>query len=278
MALGFVGAVEWRGKVSSYHTDVRSETRRTKEISEKMQKPVIGLTCQLFPEPLPRSSVNQQYVDAVIAAGGAPLLIPIGLDREGLDRIYCLLDAVLLPGGDDVSPRWYGHPPHPKLGSVSEARDALEIDVAIRALSDALPVLGICRGAQVLAVAAGGNLWQDVPSQYEAALGHDIREHGRDHLSHGIEVEPGSRLQSAIGATTATVNSFHHQAVRDVPAGFWVTARAGDGIIEAIEARDDRYVIGVQCHPEGMWRTTAPEFAGLFEAFIAAAQAATASG
>jgi putative glutamine amidotransferase len=236
-----------------------------------MPKPIIGLTCQLFPEPLARSSVNQQYVDAVIAAGGAPLLIPIGLDREALDRIYGLVDAVLLPGGDDVSPRLYGQTPHPALGAVSEVRDSLEIDVTTRALNDGLPVLGICRGVQVLAVAAGGSLWQDVPSQYEAALSHDIREHGRDHLCHEIDIATGSRLQMAIGTTRATVNSFHHQAVREVPEGFCVTARAGDGIIEAIEAESHRFVVGVQCHPEGMWRTTAPEFAGLFTAFVDAA-------
>lgn len=242
-----------------------------------MPKPVIGLTCQLFPEPLARSSVNQQYVDAVVAAGGAPLLIPIGLDPEALDRIYGLVDAVLLPGGDDVSPKLYGETPHPRLGDVSEARDSLELDVARRALCDGIPVLGICRGIQLLAVAAGGTLWQDVPSQYEAALGHDIREHGRDHLCHEIEIEPESRLEHAIGATTATVNSFHHQAVRNVPQGFRVTARAKDGIVEAIESTDDRFVMGVQCHPEGMWRTTAPEFAGLFSAFVEAARAQSLS-
>jgi putative glutamine amidotransferase len=236
-----------------------------------MPKPIIGLTCQLFPEPLARSSVNQQYVDAVAAAGGAPLLIPIGLDHEALDRLYELLDGLLLPGGDDVSPLRYGQQPHPKLGLVSDARDSLELDIAARALRDGLPLLGICRGIQVLAVAAGGRLWQDVPSQYEEALSHDVREHGRDHLCHEIEVEPGSHLHKAIGSTTATVNSFHHQAVRDVPEGFWVTARAGDGIIEAIEAREDTFVVGVQCHPEGMWRTTAREFSGLFASFVEAA-------
>lgn len=237
-----------------------------------MPKPVIGLTCQLFPEPLPRSSVNQQYVDAVTAAGGAPLLIPIGLDEESLNRIYCLLDAVLLPGGDDVSPLLYGEHPHPAVGAVSEARDLLELSITTRALADGMPVLGICRGVQLLAVAAGGTLWQDVPSQYETALAHDVREHGRDHLSHEIQVLEGSRLEAAIDSKRATVNSFHHQAVRRVPAGFQVTARAGDGIIEAIEADGDRFAVGVQCHPEGMWRTTAPEFAGLFEAFIHAAR------
>ena len=237
-----------------------------------MSKPIIGLTCQVFPEPLERSSVNQQYVDAVIAAGGAPVLVPIGLDEEGIARIYDLLDGVLLPGGDDVAPARYGQEPHPNLGAVSDVRDALEIDVAARALRDGLPILGICRGIQVLAVAAGGSLWQDVPSEYESHLSHDVREHGRDHLCHDIEIESGSRLQEAIGAHTSTVNSFHHQAVRDVPDGFWVTARAGDGIVEGIESRDQRFAVGVQCHPEGMWRTTAPEFAGLFAAFIEASR------
>jgi putative glutamine amidotransferase len=236
-----------------------------------MPKPIIGLTCQLFPEPLPRSSVNQQYVDAVVAAGAAPLLIPIGLNDEALDRIYRLVDGVLLPGGDDVSPRLYGQSPHPSLGTVNDDRDALEVAVARRALEDGLPLLGICRGIQVLAVAAGGTLWQDVPSQYETKLSHDIREHGRDHLSHEIDVAAGSLLEKAIGTDRATVNSFHHQAIREVPAGFRVTARAGDGIIEAIEAEECRFAVGVQCHPEGMWKTTAPEFAGLFEAFVAAA-------
>jgi putative glutamine amidotransferase len=242
-----------------------------------MSKPVIGLTCQLFPEPLARSSVNQQYVDAVAAAGGAPLLIPIGLNPEALDRIFGLVDGVLLPGGDDVSPRLYGEDPHPSVGDVSDTRDWLELEVARRAMRDGIPLLGICRGIQLLAVAGGGTLWQDVPSQYEAALSHDIREHGRDHLCHEIEVEPESRLAHAIGSTSATVNSFHHQAVRDVPDGFRVTARAGDGIVEAIESNDDRFVVGVQCHPEGMWRTTAPEFAGLFSAFVEAARARSLS-
>lgn len=237
-----------------------------------MSKPIIGLTCQVFPEPLERSSVNQQYVDAVIAAGGAPVLVPIGLDADGIDRVYDLLDGLLLPGGDDVSPARYGQAPHERLGAVSELRDALELHVATRALHDGLPILGICRGIQVLAVAAGGSLWQDVPSQYESQLSHDVRDHGRDHLCHEIAIESGSRLREAIGAPASTVNSFHHQAVRDVPEGFWVTARSRDGIVEAIESRDGSFAVGVQCHPEGMWRTTAPEFAGLFSAFIEAAR------
>ncbi len=145
--------------------------------------------------------------------------------------------------------------------------------IARLALRDDKPILGICRGIQLLAVAAKGKLWQDVPSEYESALPHDVREHGRDHLCHDIDVEPDSRLGDAIGAQSATVNSFHHQAVRDVPNGFRVTARARDGIVEAIESKHHRFAMGVQCHPEAMWQTTAPEFAGLFRAFVDEARA-----
>lgn len=233
-----------------------------------METPLIGITCQLFPEPIPRSSVNQQYIDAITAAGGSPVLVPIGATGARLDRIYAVLDGVLLPGGDDVAPERYGQQRHPCLGEVSEQRDELELEVAARALGDGLPILGICRGIQVLAVAAGGTLWQDVPSEYEASLRHDVREHGRDHLCHEIEIESGSRLASAIGRLKSTVNSFHHQAVRQVPDGFCATARAHDGLIEAIESSNGQFAVGVQCHPEGMWRTTAPEFEGLFRSFV----------
>jgi putative glutamine amidotransferase len=218
-----------------------------------------------------RSAVGQQYVDAVIAAGGAPVALPIGLSGEPLTAIYEMLDGLLLPGGDDVAPELYGHERHPALGAVNDARDALELEVARRALADDLPILGICRGIQLLAVAAGGTLYQDIPSEIEQYLGHDVREHGRDHLSHDLQIEAGSRLAQVLGTTTTRVNSFHHQAVQQVPDGFQVSARAGDGVIEAIESHSHDFVLGVQCHPEGIWRTSAPEFAGLFAAFVGAA-------
>lgn len=236
-----------------------------------MRKPRIGITCHAFHDRVIRSAVGQQYVDAILAAGGAPVALPIGLGDESLDAVYAILDGLLLPGGDDVGPDRYGHAPHPALGTVDEVRDELELTVTQRALDDDLPILGICRGIQVLAVAAGGTLYQDIPSEVERFLGHDVRRHGRDHLSHDIEIKPASLLARVLGSTTSCVNSFHHQSVRDVPEGFTTTANAADGVIEAIEAPDKTFVLGVQCHPEGMWRTTAPEFAGLFRAFVEAA-------
>ena len=239
-----------------------------------MGKPIVGLTCHAIDEPVSRSAVTQQYVDAVLEAGGVPICLPLGMDLEGLRQAFRFVDGLLLPGGDDVAPERYGETRHPKLGKVDEMRDELELSAASLALEEDLPVLGICRGIQVLAVAAGGSLFQDVPTQWESRLPHDVRQHGRDHLCHEIEILPGSRLADALGTTTSMVNSFHHQAVRDLPPRFEATAHASDGIVEAIEARDKTFAVGVQCHPEAMWRSTAPEFAGLFAAFVRAAAGA----
>lgn len=245
-----------------------------------MVKPLIGITCHSLPGPilhpaigpLLRSAVGQPYVEAIVAAGGAPLCIPLGLDEESLRRIYETIDGLLLPGGDDVAPARYGHEPHPMLGMVDDDRDELEITLATWALRDDLPVLGICRGIQVLAVAGGGTLYQDLPSEWESGLAHDVREYGRDYLSHEVAIEPDSRLATVLGCVATQVNSFHHQAVRDVPPGFMVSCRSTDGVVEAIESANHRFAVGVQCHPEGMWSTTAPHFSGLFTAFVNAAQ------
>jgi putative glutamine amidotransferase len=156
---------------------------------------------------------------------------------------------------------------------VDETRDELELTLATWALRDRLPTLGICRGIQVLAVAAGGTLYQDLPSQVAQVGLHDVREHGRDHLAHELIVEPGSRLAGILGPGSVLVNTFHHQAVLDVPAGFVVTARAPDGVVEAIEGAGEDFLMGIQCHPEGIWQTTGPQWARLFSAFVEAAAA-----
>jgi putative glutamine amidotransferase len=213
------------------------------------------------------------YAEAVMEAGGAVVAIPFGMDPDALESVYRALDGLLLPGGDDVGPDRYDQAPHPSLGDVDPVRDELEISLARMALRDGLPVLGICRGNQVLAIAAGGKLYQDIESELSSALPHDMRHLDRDHLSHGVTILPGSRLHASVGQAEAVVNSLHHQAVREVPSSFVVTAWSEDGVVEAVEARDHPFAVGVQCHPEGMWRTTAPEFKGLFEAFVDAARA-----
>lgn len=233
-----------------------------------MTKPLIGITCFSLDVTCARSAINQRYVDAVVAAGGAPIGIPIGVDDESLERVYSMVDGLLLPGGDDVAPERYGEARDPHLGDVDDARDTLELTLTRWALQDGLPVLGICRGMQVIAVASGGTLYQDLPTQLHSNVRHEVREFGRDHLTHPIILEPGSRLASVLGCSIAQVNSLHHQAVSRVPEGFVVSARSSDGLVEGIEATGDRFVLGVQCHPEEIWDRTAPEFARLFRVFV----------
>lgn len=233
--------------------------------------PIIGLTCYAYNDASPRSAVGQSYVDAVVAAGGAPVCIPLGLDEASLRAVYELLDGILLPGGDDVAPERYGQQPHPKLGAVDANRDDLELTLAAWAMRDDRPLLGICRGVQVLAVAAGGSLYQDLSAQLGIPDGHAGRGRARDALTHEIDIAPGSRLAEMVGPGAAAVNSFHHQAVRDVPPGFSVSARSSDGIIEGIESPGHHFIVGIQCHPEGIWQTTGPRFAALFREFVASA-------
>lgn len=233
--------------------------------------PIIGLTCYAYNNSSPRSAVGQAYVDAVVAAGGAPVCIPIGVDTAALSVIYGLLDGILLPGGDDVAPERYGEEPHPKLGAVDENRDDLELTLAGWALRDDMPLFGICRGVQVLAVAAGGTLYQDLAAQLRMPDVHAGRGMARDALTHEIDIAPASKLAQTVGEGLTQVNSFHHQAVRDVPDGFVVSARSTDGIVEGIESPDHQFVVGIQCHPEGIWQTTAPHFRQLFRAFVEAA-------
>ncbi|HLJ66593.1 MAG TPA: gamma-glutamyl-gamma-aminobutyrate hydrolase family protein [Chloroflexota bacterium] len=244
---------------------------------QHMIKPVVGVTCHAYPSEIRRVAAVQIYIDAIVSAGAAPILIPLHLDDASLRRIFSLLDGLLLPGGDDIAPDRYGEEPHPKLGAVDADRDALELTLARWAIEGNLPTLGICRGAQVLAVAAGGSLYQDLASQHESEQSHDLRHLGREHLCHTIQVSAGSRLHNALGTTTSRVNSLHHQAVRQVPSGFAVSAVSEDGIIEAIEGESHDFLVGIQCHPEGIWNCTAPEYRGLFDAFIASARQAAAT-
>jgi putative glutamine amidotransferase len=234
-------------------------------------QPVIGITAHRLVVETQRTGVGQAYVDAVIAAGGAPLVIPLGAEGDTLLRLYSLLDGLLLPGGDDVDPSRYGQEAHEKLGAVDPGRDELELTLAQWALRDNLPVFGICRGVQVLAVAGGGTLYQHVPEQVRSSLPHDVRENGRDHLCHVVAILPDTVLAQALGPGNRRVNSLHHQSVRRPPEGFVVSARADDNVIEAIEAPHRPFTLGVQWHPEAAWSTTAPEFGELFRSFVLAA-------
>jgi len=222
-------------------------------------KPVIGIT--------PCSRLDD-YVESVKRAGGEPLVLDAAGDpASSLDRV----DALLLTGGLDVDPALYGEAPHATT-EVDPARDRFEIPLSRAAVARDLPVFAICRGVQVLNVAAGGTLVQDIPSAVATQLTHSI-DLPKDHLAHPVRVTPGSRLAASLGPATpletCAVNSRHHQAVGQVAPSFVVSAVSEDGVVEAIERPASAFCVGVQWHPENFWRTG--EFAGLFADFVAAA-------
>jgi putative glutamine amidotransferase len=198
--------------------------------------------------------------------------------NESPRKVVKEIDGILLTGGGDVDPVFYGEERHPLTEDAEPGRDEFEIDLARRAMVADVPVLAICRGAQVLNVAAGGTLVQDIPSAVQSELAHAIRE-PKNVECHDIRVEAGSKLSQALGprvdaSCSCRVNSRHHQSVGRPGTGLVVTATAADGVIEAIENPDARFCIGVQWHPENFWETG--EFRPLFDEFVRAAKERTA--
>jgi putative glutamine amidotransferase len=224
-------------------------------------RPVIGVT---------RCSRVDDYVASIEQSGARARVLDIS---ESPRALVTELHGLLLTGGGDIDPVLYGESRHPSVEDAEPGRDEFEIDLARRAVEADLPVLAICRGAQVLNVSAGGSLVQDIPSAVRSDLPHAITT-PTDHVAHDVKVTAGSILERALGAAvdaskTCRVNSRHHQSVGRLGHSLVATATAPDGIIEAIESPQARFCVGVQWHPENFWRTG--EFRPLFNAFVAAA-------
>lgn len=221
-------------------------------------RPLIGIpTATMTPRDPSRPYGHycyEGYPQAVAAAGGAPVLVPLLDDADALREVYRRLDGLLLAGGADVDPMAYGEEPQPQLGPGDRAKDWVEMQMIRWALEDDLPLLAICRGQQVLNVALGGTLYQDIPTQVPGSLPHNPPGRPRDFIAHSIEVVPASRLDSILQSRSLEVNSLHHQAIKDLAPGLVITARASDGIIEAVESPIHRFVVGVQFHPEELYR------------------------
>lgn len=246
------------------------------------QRPVIGIPTQTLqsidriPEDLPASWVmNQRYFLACTSVGAIPWMVPLlEGDEETLRGIYDRLDGVFIAGGVDVDPTSYGAERHQLCGRTDLARDYVELMFARWALEDGKPVMGVCRGLQVINVAAGGTLVQDCEALYPNAIKHDYfpgAGWARDYLAHPVKLAPGSRLAASFGGDEVMVNSMHHQSIDSLGQGLVPTAWAPDGMVEALEgAREDQFLVGVQWHPE-MLIDTDPGTKRLFEAFIEAA-------
>jgi putative glutamine amidotransferase len=234
---------------------------------------LVGITCAtlaLRGERPPGFRQNQSYPRAVAAAGGLPVLLPLLDDEAVLRALYDRLDGVLLPGGGDVNPACYGQSARPEyqVEGVDDRLDRVELTSARWALADGKPLLGICRGQQTLAVATGGTLYQDIPSQVAGALPHQHPD-ARTALVHPIRVEPASRLAAVFGTAELRVNSIHHQAVAHLADGWRPVAWAPDGVLEGMEHPAHPFALAVQFHPEELVPNHAPS-ARLFAAFVAA--------
>lgn len=234
-----------------------------------MSPPRIGVTgnTRVF-SGADRSGVNAAYVRAVIRSGAIPLILPPLLGGAHHGPILDVLDGLVLTGGEDVDPAHYGHAPHPALGDVDQQRDAFEIGIFREARARRLPVLAICRGIQLVNVALGGTLWQDIAAEKPTALAHRAAT-SRDVRSHVVDITPGSRLAGALGTTRCEVNSFHHQSIRDIAPGLVITATAPDGEIEGVESPPgDPWLLAVQWHPEEFHHHDEAPDHGLFNALV----------
>ena len=236
------------------------------------RKPVpactVAVTASIRPEgDTSRVRLTAAYVTALERAGLIPLIVPPLSNAEAAASVLDSVAGLVLTGGEDVDPARYGEKRHEKVRSVNPARDATEAALIEEARARGTPVLAICRGIQILNVALGGTLVQDIPSQCETTIDHDD-EGARNSRTHEVEIEPDSLIAKAVGAEHVTVNSFHHQSVKRVADGMRVTARSPDGVIEGIESTDeDWWVMGVQWHPEEMTESAEPWDRGLFKAF-----------
>lgn len=246
--------------------------------------PVIGISAY---KEGGQCQVNMTYINSIRLAGGVPLVIPVTCDDAQIAAIVDAIDGLVMTGGEDFDPlKWYGEEPIRALGEVVPERDEFDVKLIRAAVAKGIPVLGICRGEQLMAVAFGGSLWQDIPSQVkDSYVKHRQGATTSTVGTHSIEIEYNSFLYRILGNREgAVVNSFHHQAIKDVPKGFRVVARSADGIIEAVErmhpateklapeyADGGSLILGVQFHPEAITNGGNHEFLPIFQFLVNAA-------
>ncbi|MFS0574684.1 gamma-glutamyl-gamma-aminobutyrate hydrolase family protein [Sporosarcina sp. 179-K 3D1 HS] len=230
-------------------------------------KPVIGLTSNMNADG--KHEIDPEYMAAIVQAGGLPIIIPADIEAD-VGQMAELLDGLLLTGGKDINPMYYEEEPHPRLGEVSPVRDRTEIALVQQMVSQEKPVLGICRGIQLLNVACGGDLFQDIECQIDRPVLQHAQKAPRTHPSHTVKIEKGSLLEGMVDCGRIQVNSFHHQAVKRVAATLRISAFANDGVVEAIEGRAEQFVLGVQWHPERLAAAGDAPSLQIFNSFIQA--------
>lgn len=216
-----------------------------------MHRPLIGITSFKTEDQYPIFKLNADYVEAVYKAGGIPVIMPQTTDLEVCKKFAETLDGLIIPGGADVSPMFYGEQPVKEVTYIRADNDRFEFEILKLCLEAKKPILGICRGMQLINVAFGGTLWQDIPSQIPDAMGHLQDSSLRNEPFHTVNLEEGSRIAKIVGADSVDTTTYHHQCIKDLAEGLKVTGKTSDGIIEVVEGTESD-IIAVQWHPEGL--------------------------
>lgn len=217
-----------------------------------------------------RAAVGDDYIQSVQQVGGVPLVLPMIKEQRLIEQQVEVIDGLLLSGGGDVSPLLYGEEPKRELGAICTDRDAYELELVHIAHRLGKPIFGICRGLQMLNVALGGSLYQDIAAALSTSFQHQSKAKP-DEAIHTVAILPHTRLQSILNENMIITNSFHHQAIKDLAPGLIVNARTQDGLIEGIEGANDLFILGVQWHPELMIQKHS-KMLKLFHAFVEAAR------
>lgn len=233
-----------------------------------MPKPLIGITTRntLNSSGQPMVTIQHSYVNAVVQAGGLPVPVPCMLGEADFQDLYSRLDGILFSGGGDVSLKYFSGSDHPRIGEVDDMRDLTEITLLRQAAEDGKPMLGICRGMQVMNVALGGTLYTHIHDQIPNPLDHDYPGELRTTLVHPVNVDETARAAEIFGETFLNVNSLHHQGLKDIASRLRVAGHAPDGLVEVVEIPGHPFAVGVQWHPE--WLTDQPAMQRLFKSFV----------
>lgn len=229
-----------------------------------MKMAIIGVTPIINEKNL---QIRVKYINAISNANGVPMILPKLDDVAQIKAQIDSIDGLLLSGGNDVDPTLYGEDPHQKLGYIEAGRDAYELKLIDYALEQGKPILGICRGAQILNVHQGGTMYQDIYEQIESKVMGHSQQAVREFPSHEVTVTEGTKLYDIVGQEKIRTNSFHHQANKVLPPHFVVSASTSDGVIEGIESTEHEFLIGLQWHPEDLYDNDEPS-RKIFRKFI----------
>jgi len=235
-------------------------------------QPIIGITTfeSKNPDGLPIAMLIQAYIQAIMQAGGVPVLIPSMLAEQGWDVLYERLDGILFSGGGDIAPEYFHGENHQRVAGIDPLRDTIEFNLLRAVVDGGKPFLGICRGIQTVNVGLGGTLYEHLGEQFRGEIDHTYPSTMRTAIVHEVKIEEGTRIAEVVGEPILNVNSLHHQGLKEVAPALRVTGYSPDGLVEAVELPDHPFGLAVQWHPE--WLTDQQPTRNLFRAFVEAAE------